>query len=231
MSTVKIPTNEDIKSGFTFPAFSHTVGEPSYNTIKTLETQAIRNAATVEYRIPQPHTNLCGLMEQPEVYVLRVGQAFPFYPYPGDVQLYPTPCTEAQKAQIDLMYNLTLRFNLICERLDTITKNMIENAVDNEFLAGIHTDEHGFSICTTKNVFAWLYRTYGKLTSTQITQNIADLNQPVDATKPIRTIFRQIENCQKEAIASGATFTDEQILKAAERLLVATGLYNIKYRD
>ena len=91
-------------------------------------------------------------MDQPEVYVLRVGQAFPFYLYPGDVQLFTTPCTDAQKAQIDLMYNLTFRFNLTCERLDTITKNMIGNAIDNEFLAGIHTDEHGFGICTTKDV-------------------------------------------------------------------------------
>lgn len=122
MSTKKIPKNEDIKSGFTFPAFSCIIGEPSYTTIKMLETQVICNAATVECRIPQPHTNLCGLMEQPEVYVLRVGQAFPFYPYPGDVQLYPTPCTKAQKSQIDLMYNLTFRFNLTCTRLDTITK-------------------------------------------------------------------------------------------------------------
>ena len=98
MLTLKIPTNKDITSGFTFPVFSHIVGEPSYNTIKTLETQAIRNAATVECRIPQPHTNVCGLREQLEVYVLCVGQALPFYPYPGDIQLYPTPCTDAQKA-------------------------------------------------------------------------------------------------------------------------------------
>lgn len=27
---------------------------------------------------------------------------------------------------------------------------MIENAIDNEFLAGIHTNKHGFGIRTTK---------------------------------------------------------------------------------
>ena len=98
MLTVKIPTNDKIKAGFTFPTFSWIIGEPSDNTIKTLETHTIRNAAMVECRIPQPHTTLCGLMEQPEVYVLCLGKAFPFYPYPGDVQLYPTPCTEQQKS-------------------------------------------------------------------------------------------------------------------------------------
>ena len=83
---------------------------------------------------------------------------------------------------------------MTCDRLDTITKNIIENAVDNEFLAGIHMDKHGFGIRTTKDVFAWLYCTYRRLTSTQMTQNITDLNQPVDATKSIITIFRQIKN-------------------------------------
>ena len=73
MLTFKILTNDEIKLGFTFLTFSQIVGELSYTTIKTLKAQAICNAATVKFRIPQPHTNLCGLMEQPEVYVLRVG--------------------------------------------------------------------------------------------------------------------------------------------------------------
>ena len=108
---------------------------------------------------------------------------------------------------------------------------MIENTIDNEFLARIHTAKHGFGIHTTKDVFALLYHTCGKWTSTQVTQNIADLNQLFDAYKLITSIFWQIENCQKKAIASGAPFMDEKILKEAEHLLVATGVYNTKYPD
>ena len=63
-----------------------------------------------------------------------------------------------------------------------------------------------------------------------MTQDIVDLNQPVDVTKPITKIFRQIENFQRKAIVSGGPFTDEQILKAEEQLLVATRLHNMKYR-
>ena len=53
----------------------------------------------------------------------------------------------------------------------------------------------------------------------------------MEASKPITSIFQKIENFQKKAIAFGAPFTDEKILKAAEQLLVTTGLYNTKYRD
>ena len=229
MASVKIATNDEIKAGFIFPTLTKITGEPTYNSIKKIETQIIRNAATVECRVPQPHQSLCGLFEQPQVYILRVGKTFPILAYPGDTPAYPNPCTPEQKQAIDTIYNLTLRYNLTCSCLDNISKTMIENAIDNKFLAGIHTEEHGFGARSTRDVLDWLYRTYGKLSPGEITKNNNDLHQPVDPTKPITTIWQQIENCQGKATAAGAPFTDEQILRAAEQLLVATGLYNTKH--
>lgn len=55
MTLVKIPTNEEIKAGFTYLAFSKIIGERTYKPIKTLKTQAICNAVTVECCIPS-HT-------------------------------------------------------------------------------------------------------------------------------------------------------------------------------
>ena len=78
-------TKEDVKFGFTFPGFSYITSEPSYTMIETLGTQAICSAVTMECCIPQPRTNLCGLMEQPEIYGLQAGQVFSFYPYPSEV--------------------------------------------------------------------------------------------------------------------------------------------------
>ena len=126
---------------------------------------------------------------------------------------------------------LTLMVNLTCEWLDTITKVVIDNMVDNELLAGIHIDKHGFGTHTTKDVFARFYRTYGKLSSTQMRQTIADLFQLMEASKPITSIFQKIENCQTKAIVFWATFTDALILKAAEHLSITMGVYNTKYRD
>ena len=44
-------------------------------------------------------------------------------------------------------------------------------------------------------------------------------------------IFKQIEDCNRFATAGGAPFTLAQILKAAETLILATGRYNISYRE
>ena len=64
--------------------FEPIVGEPSYETLFKLETQATRHAATVVIRLPPSHTNLCGIVEQPVVYIFRVGSPLPRPPYTGD---------------------------------------------------------------------------------------------------------------------------------------------------
>ena len=61
------PSADDLRAAFTFSRFDPIVGEPSYETLFKLETQATRNAATVVIRLPPPHTNLSGIFEHPAV--------------------------------------------------------------------------------------------------------------------------------------------------------------------
>lgn len=86
---------------------------------------------------------------------------------------------------------------------------MIENTIDNKFLARIHTEEHGFGAHNTQDVIAWLYTTYGRLTVTALADNSIELTKPVPTTKPITAIFWQVENCQKKATVGGIPFTQE----------------------
>ena len=64
------PSADNIKSAFTFRQFDAIVGESTYNTLYKIETQATRNTATVTVRLPPPHTNLAGIIEQPGVYIV-----------------------------------------------------------------------------------------------------------------------------------------------------------------
>ena len=110
MATVNAPSLEDIKAGFTYQRFTPVIGEPTYNSIAQLETEAIRNVATVECRMAPPHHNLCGMIEQPANYQLRVGAAFLNTPYPRDAPTYPACCTAAQKrVTIFICYNMMER--------------------------------------------------------------------------------------------------------------------------
>ena len=77
MASTKAPTIEDIRGGFPYPRLTPINGEPTFQSIDQLEKECIRNASTVECRLPAPHINLCGYIEQPANYLLRVGAAFP----------------------------------------------------------------------------------------------------------------------------------------------------------
>ena len=87
------PTADAIKTSFTFAQFDQIVGEPTYSTLYKLETQATRNAATVSIRLPPPHTNCSGIVEQLAVYVLRAGGPFPRPTYPGDQPVFSSRST------------------------------------------------------------------------------------------------------------------------------------------
>lgn len=103
------PSNEDIKMQFPFMSFDCIINEPNYESIKKLETQTICNAATVELTLAPPHNNCSGLVEMPQIYLLRTGTPFPRPIYPGDALTFPNGSNVAQRAQIQQAYNAALR--------------------------------------------------------------------------------------------------------------------------
>ena len=59
----KAPSNDEIRAGFQFQVLDKIVGEPNYDTLRHLEVQVTRNAATVEISLPPPHRDLSTLVE------------------------------------------------------------------------------------------------------------------------------------------------------------------------
>ena len=57
------PSDDDLRSAFTFLRLDPIFGEPSYETLFKLETQATRNTTTVEIRLPPSHTNLYDIIK------------------------------------------------------------------------------------------------------------------------------------------------------------------------
>ena len=225
------PTADAIKTAFTFPTFDRIVGEPTYNTLYKLETQATRNAATVTVRLPPPHTNCSGLVEQPAVYVLRVGGPFPRPPYPGDQPLFPVGATAVARANIQSIFDTALRNFNTCQTTENVLKTMVENAIEHSYLAGIHSEILGFGARSLQNIFLHLYQSYRRISPSSLKANTDTLTRPIASNLPIALIFRQIEECQRFATAGGAAFTQEQLIKAAETLILNTGKYQLAYRE
>ena len=90
-----IPLQDNIKISFPFPTLDKLIRETTYESINTLETQVIRNAATVEINLPPTHHNLSRIVEQLQVYIIRTGGPFLRLAYPEDSPTFPNRSTIA----------------------------------------------------------------------------------------------------------------------------------------
>ena len=124
------PSANDLRAAFTFSRFDPIVGKLFYKTLFKLETQATRNAATVVIRLPPPHTNLSGIVEQPVVYILQVGAPFPRQPYHGDAAHFPVGETLLQRYNIQAEYDANIKNFLTCQTTDNIIKSLLENTIE-----------------------------------------------------------------------------------------------------
>ena len=187
------PTPEDIKSSFPYTNFDKITGEPTYTSIRKLEIQAIRNAATVEISLPPPNKNLSGLVEQQQMYLLRTGGPFPRPAYPGHSPVFPNGTTVAQRATIQQVYNTNLRNYNITQRTEKLLLTMAEQAIDSTYLAGIYNDTEGFGNRNMQDVIQYLYTTYGRITTNALKANTAKLTELVAPHLLVAIILKQIK--------------------------------------
>ena len=124
---VNTPSADDLRVAFTFSRFDPIVGEPSYETLFKLETQATGNTTTVVIHRPPTYTHLSGIFKQPAVYILRVGAPFPRPPYPDDAAHSPVGSTLVQRQNIQAAYDANIKNFLTCKTTENIIKSLLEN--------------------------------------------------------------------------------------------------------
>ena len=108
MTTVNSPSAVDLGAAFTFSQFDPIIGEPSYETLFKMGTQAIRNSETVVIHFPPPYTNISGIFEPPAVYILWVLAPFTRPPYTGDAAHVPLGATILQRQNIQAAYDANI---------------------------------------------------------------------------------------------------------------------------
>ena len=227
MTMANAPSADDLRAAFTFSRFKTIIGEPAYETFSKLETQATRNAATVVIHLPPPHTNQSGIVEQPAVYILGLAAPFLQPPYPGDAAHFPVGATLVQRKNIEAAYDANIKKFLTCQTTDNILKLLLENAIEHSYLAGIYSDILVFGVRSLQDIFLHFYQSYGLISPEALQVNTTRLTTPIASQLPIALVFRQIEECKRFAISSGTAFTAEQLIKASETLIIATGKYQL----
>lgn len=222
---------EDIKTGFPHPTLTKCVGPPSYDYLRNIQDELIRNCTSVESTLGTGQDGLAGLAEFPNDYLLRTGRHFNCPGNPGNHPVYPAFPTQQQRDDIKNRFDTATKNYVTCQRTETICLTMLQNAIDEIYLGEIFTRTHGFGGRNLIDILQHLYRVYGEISADDITQNQTKLTNPVNPALPVIHIFKQIEDCSKFANAAGVAFTPAQLLKAAEQLVIHTGKYQQCYRE
>ena len=159
---------DEVKAIFPFPRLDPIVGEPTYLTLRRLETQVIRNAAAIDSGLPHPHNDLSGIAEQDPIYVLRVGAPFPRPPNPGPNPVFPAGANAAQRAQLTVNHQQSTILFQNANKTEAVLKTLIENAIEPAYLSGIHTETHGFGARTVLDIFQHLFQAYRTISPAQL---------------------------------------------------------------
>ena len=114
---MKALTADEVKALFPFPRLDPIVGEPNYRNLQKLETQVIRNAATIDSGLAHPHNDLSGIVEQTPIYILRVGTPFPRPANPGANPVFPHGANAAERAQLTINHQKDLHYTTMPTKL------------------------------------------------------------------------------------------------------------------
>ena len=77
----------------------------------------------------------------------------------------------------------------------------------------------GYSNVTTKQLLNHVYNCYGQLTPQDLKNNNDEMNQPYNVTKPIETLYEQIEQARDVTISANAPYNEAQILNSVYNLV------------
>ena len=145
----------------------------------------------------------------------------------GVTEHFPVGSTFVQRQNIQAAYDSNIKIFLTCQTTDNIIKSLLEKEIEYPYLAGIHSAILGFGVRSLQDIFLHLYQSYGRIIPASFQVHITCLTTPIGSHLPIALIFRKIEECQRFAIQGGTAFTAEQLIKASETLIIATGKYQL----
>jgi hypothetical protein len=139
-----------IKSGFVFTSLDPIVGKPTYCTLDLAHTQCICYATIITSQLSGGSHGHAGLVEFPDVYLLCTAHHFNCPVYPGEAPVYPIGATDQEQDDMFLAWQQHTKTYLTCQRVEQILLSMLENAVDNTYLTGIHdpASSTSSSICS-----------------------------------------------------------------------------------
>ena len=216
---------DKIIEGFPHPTVSPIVGQPSYETLKTLKLFLSTNAASVISHLGNGALGLLWLIVSDAVY--NALSTVPFIPpiNPGPIPIIPALSTGPVIASLTATHERESKIFHEYNNTDKALKQLLLSVVDDMFTRALKNRFIGYANVSTKQLLTHLFQTYGKITGSDLRLNDQAMNQAYDVNLPIEILFDQIEDGLDFADAGGHPKTPEQIVMTGQQLIQETGMF------
>ena len=104
-------------------------------------------------------------------------------------------------------------------------KTKLLDVFDEIYFKGLRNRHTGYATVKLVNLLQHLYDTYGLKTTTDLEENDRRIREPFDGTKPIESLYDQIEEAVEYVDAGNAPYHTSQIVARTYLLIFNTGLY------
>ena len=210
---------DKIIEGFLYPILPKINGEPSYASIADLHQNLNANAFSVHFNLGCGTLGHLWLTLKPEIY--NTLTATPFEPpeNPGPQPEIPERATAPQIASIRFHYQADQLLFQKYINVEQALKTQLVASVDEVFIQSLRNKYVGYSNHTTKDILAYLYTSYAKITPSSLQANDKTMRDPLDPAQPLEVFFTRIEECQEFASAGNTPYTPEQVLNMAYQAL------------
>ena len=229
MSVVNTSSNmssiDKIIEGFPYQRLPKIIGEPSYASIAELHQKLNANAASVQSNLGCGTLGHLWLTLKPEIYNTLTATVFDPPRNPGAQPEIPERATAPQIASIRFNFEADQRVFQKFTNVEQALKSQLLAAVDEVFIQSLRNKYVGYANHTTKEILAYLYDSYAKITPTSLEANDKKLREQLDPAQPLEVFFTRIEECQEFASAGNTPYTPAQVLNVAYQVLFASGVY------
>ena len=221
-------SNGDYRSLFEIKEATKLTGEPTFETLTTLQDQLKINAQAIPSVLGGGNHGHLGLVVSPAEYQMITLTPFVRPTNPGvfvltqQMQNYTVEQIEFLRQQ----HNATLALYNQVEQVESALKQFISDSIPQEYLLSLcHTVTKKLT-GTIPNIMRQLFNTYGNITAQLFMEKQNILNNHVyDTSKPIDTVFNLAKDYQDYAAAFGNPQPQGTIITTCYNILRKTGRF------
>jgi len=196
-------------------------GHPSYESLRTLETELKANAGSVPSTAGGGNHGHLGLILSPLRYATLAG-TIPWVS-PANPGPFVPPVPPGTAAQIEAARDAWLNDNQafqLCQATEKALVAQIVEALDPIYIRALLNRVTGQYATDMRAVMTHLFSTYGKITPQQVsTKQQAALVLQFDITQPVDTVFNTVEDLAELAEHATSPMTEQQQIDMAYVIL------------